>query len=336
MTEPALAEALKAFVARYYTVPCLGAKPSLGSVTHFMMCQQTNQVLNTAIERIAASNTYTDELLETILVMALDATLIGDQQAWATHMSGSTQVVAARHRLGMIGLSLYFVGQLILLVFSSCQLLLIQLLTCGRDSINDIFDFPRIFYMPLVTNIPRQSCDALDSISKLTKALKSWRQLRRGSDRLSHKFDAAEKLWIESFIYCRALLLHANPFVRAAAQAAETILYLSSQKCLELSEAQRLAKQLKYRLSCVPITCAVIEFTSVPIWLGAVLSQEGTATRAWFVNRLSQGMKQLQYRCSDVILKTLKRELAVFDGRWLTGVDDIWNELQHADNHTQQ
>ena len=136
---------------------------------------------------------------------------------------------------------------------------------------------------------------------------------------------------METFISCRVLLLHPDAFVRAAAQAAETILYLSSQKYLKLSEAQRLARQLKCRLSCLPITCAVIEFTSVPIWLGAVLAGEGTGARAWFVNRLSRGMKELQDRCSDVILKTLKRELAVFDARWSTRVDVIWDELRRVD-----
>lgn len=109
-----MAEALKAFVARYYSVPCLGALPPSQNITDLMMCQQIDHVLSIAIERIAGSDVYTDELLETILVMALDATLVGDQQAWTTHMSGSTQIVAARRRSGMTGLSLYFVGQLIL------------------------------------------------------------------------------------------------------------------------------------------------------------------------------------------------------------------------------
>lgn len=185
--------------------------------------------------------------------------------------------------------------------------------------------------MPLVANIPRQSCDALGSITTLIKSLKSWRQLRQASDRIRDTFAGAEKLWMKTFISCRVLLLHPDPFVRAAAQAAETILHLSSQPSLQLSEGQQLACQLKCRLSCLPVTCAVIEFTSVPIWLGAVLSQEGTTTRAWFINRLSQGVKELQERCSDVILKTLKRELAFFDERWLTRVDVIWNELQHFD-----
>lgn len=109
-----MAEALKAFVARYYSVPCLGAIPLAQNITDLMMCQQIDHVLSTAIERIAGSGAYTDELLETTLVMALDATLVGDKQAWTTHMSGSTQMVAARRRSGMAGLSLYFVGQLIL------------------------------------------------------------------------------------------------------------------------------------------------------------------------------------------------------------------------------
>lgn len=113
-SEPALAEALKAFVARHYSVSCLGAVPPSRKLTELMMCQQIDHVLSIAIERIAGSGAYTDELLETTLVMALDATLVGDREAWTTHMSGSTQMVAARHRSGMTGLSLYFVGQLIL------------------------------------------------------------------------------------------------------------------------------------------------------------------------------------------------------------------------------
>lgn len=185
--------------------------------------------------------------------------------------------------------------------------------------------------MPLITNIPSESCDALWSIARLTESLKLWRRLRQAGDRARDTFAGAEKLWMETFISCRVLLLHPDAFVRAAAQAAETVLYLSSQNYLKLSEAQRLARQLQCRLSCLPVTCAVIEFTSVPIWLGAVLSREGTSTRAWFINRLSQGMSELQDRCSDVILTTLKRELAVFDERWLTRVDGIWNELQRVD-----
>lgn len=133
-------------------------------------------------------------------------------------------------------------------------------------------------------------------------------------------------LWVKLYIKCRLHEGHSNPFVRATVKAAQIILHLSSPPDADQSQIPTLADELKHELSQLPVrSCWCMELTSCQIIVGAIASARGSATRAWFFDKLRNGVNTMRNRGWEDAFGFLERVLAT-DADMSSRLGALWRE----------
>jgi hypothetical protein len=171
---------------------------------------------------------------------------------------------------------------------------------CIRDSVNAIFNFPRLYHERLINALV--DCNH-KGISKLKTICGSFIQLQKSIDahrqhQLASNFVAREiEEPLANLHYeVRALRTTNDPYLDVAARSIELVLYLTwpSQSGAHLTF---LAGELKEAICGFPIKgCSYMNLTSFPLMIGAIAAERESLTRAWFVDRMAREVRAMQMR----------------------------------------
>ncbi|KAG9258715.1 uncharacterized protein F5Z01DRAFT_215342 [Emericellopsis atlantica] len=272
-SEPAFVEATMAAAVRYWS-PDLACK--LRSEMHL------HKATAMVISRVSSDDTYSDGFFGAVLTMALGERMVRNDAAWEIHMNGLVQTIKARQARGMASLPALFTDLMIL------------------DTVNDVIGFPRVYHPKLVELLE----DHADGIITTTSALAYRVVLLRGMVHLhrqnGYRRDEVEAIAeVSEIIQQRTLVLeaHSNPYVRCTTKANRLLSTLSWPLEVDESACASLADELKAEMESLPgRSCLYMDLTSCQIIVGAIASAPGSASRAWFIDKLSRGVRGMQRR----------------------------------------
>ncbi|PWY94396.1 hypothetical protein BO94DRAFT_581790 [Aspergillus sclerotioniger CBS 115572] len=322
-SEPALIEALLAVAVRQW---------SPGSTWQLQADNHSYTAVKLVKQLITSTRPKTDGVLGAVVSMAIGAALTQDQVVWNIHINGLVDIVKSRQFQALPVVPSWFIDFLV-------QLVLLGPYTThandmnGRDSINSIFGFPRVYHQSIVEAL---GDDQGQRISKLANICNRVIQLRELMEfRHQHQFDAyfiareIEEPLARLHYELRALRVESDAQVDAAARAIELVLYLlwpsSSGAHLTL-----LAAELKDAICRFPIKCCYyMNLTSFQLMVGAIAAEEGSLTRAWFVDRLARAVRVMHFHGWNEPLGIMQRKLTTdvgLNGRFRA----LWRELHHT------
>lgn len=201
-----------------------------------------------------------------------------------------------------------------------------------RDSVNAIFNFPRLYHERIL-EIMRDCND--QKISQIRAICDSVTQIQEtiGSQH-SQEFDSysiaqeIEEPLAKLHYEVRALRSLDDPYVQATARSIELVLYLlwPSQSGAHLT---LLAGELKDTICRFPIQgCSYMNLTSFQLMIGAIAANENSSTRGWFVDKMAREVRAMQLRgWNDPLSLLTNRNMPI---KALTvRLQALWEELHH-------
>jgi hypothetical protein len=126
-----------------------------------------------------------------------------------------------------------------------------------------------------------------------------------------------------------------NPAVRVASGGLEILLRLLSASPSPLPPAStrlaRLADELRADVEAQPVQpCVYMDMTSCTIMLGAIAAAPGSATRAWFVDKLRRVYTAMRDRGWDDPLRIIDSLLSQPDAGLIGLIKSLWVEVERG------
>ncbi|KAJ5668372.1 uncharacterized protein N7477_006942 [Penicillium maclennaniae] len=276
--------------------------------------QHSDTALNLIKRRLESAATSTDGVLGAVATMALGASLENDDIAWNIHIDGLVQILKER-KLRSTDPPPPWLSDLVVL-----------------DSVNAVFDFPRLYHESVVETLADCNDQRISRIKVICDSVIQVRQTisSQHSRELDSEFIARE---IEEPLAnlhheVRALRAVDDSYVQATARSMELVLYLlwPSQSGAHLT---LLASELKDIICQFPFQgCSYMNLTSFQLMIGAIAASENSPTRRWFVDRMAGEVRAMQLRGWNEPLSLLtNRNLPT---KALTGrLQALWEELYH-------
>ncbi|KAL4880310.1 hypothetical protein BJY04DRAFT_219304 [Aspergillus karnatakaensis] len=308
-SEPALVEASLAIAARQW---------SPDNAWQIQAEHHSCVAVNLIKESIMTASTRTDGILGAIITMAFGAALAHDDFAFKIHTEGLTQVIKDRLSRDPQTLPLWFVDFII------------------HDSVNRIFDFPRIWHPSIIEALGnchegkvQELADICDRVARLRRVIDLHHE--QPLDPMSIAREIEEPVAVLHY-EARGLRIHDSPYIDAAARAIELLLYLlwPTQSQAHLTY---LAGELKEAIVRFPIKgCSYMDLSSFHLMIGAVAAEEGSAERAFFIDGISRAVHWMQARGWKQPLELLeKRFLKDGDAGVIGRFRALWKEICDAD-----
>ncbi|RDW76864.1 uncharacterized protein DSM5745_06856 [Aspergillus mulundensis] len=308
-SEPALVEASLAVAVRQWSPDnTWQSKADYHSYTAVRLIKQ----------RITSITTPSDGVLGAVITMALGASLGHDEIAWKIHMDGLAHIVQERVARDPQSLPSWFVDLII------------------QDSINNIFEFPRVWH-PRIVEILGESHDRrilklaeiCDSVTEVRKTISSFHESPSDVAIAQEIEEPLARLHYEA----RNLRAPDNLHIDAAARAIELVLYLlrPTQSSAHLA---LLAAELKEVISRFPIKgCTYMDLTSFQLMIGAIAADRASPVRTWFVEKILKPVRWMQergWRAPLSIVETVGSD----PGDTLVGrLSALWKELYDLGDH---
>ncbi|KAL4899844.1 hypothetical protein BDW74DRAFT_106631 [Aspergillus multicolor] len=271
-SEPALVEASLAVAVRQWSPDnTWQSKADYHSYTAVRLIKQ----------RIASVTTPSDGVLGAVITMALGASLGHDEAAWRIHMDGLAHIVEERVARDPQSLPSWFVDLII------------------QDSINNIFEFPRVWHQRIVQTLGESHdrrilklAEICDSVIELRKVIGSFHENPSAIAIAQEIEEPLARLHFEA----RSLRASDNLHIDAAARTIELVLYLlwPTQSSAHLA---LLAEELKEVICRFPIKgCSYMDLTSFQLMIGAIAADGAPPVRAWFLEKILKPVRWMQER----------------------------------------
>ncbi|OOG00435.1 hypothetical protein ASPCADRAFT_187 [Aspergillus carbonarius ITEM 5010] len=305
-SEPAVIEALLAVAVRQWS-------PS--SAWQLQADNHLYKAIKLIKQLITSTRPKTDGVLGAVVSLAIGAALAQDQVAWNIHINGLADIVRSRQCGVWPAVPSWFIDFLV------------------QDSVNSIFDFPRVYHPSIIKALG--DCHG-QGISRLAEICDRVVQLRGVIEsRHQHWLDACvvareiEEPLARLHFETRALRLDGGAPIDAAARTIELVLYLLWPSPSE-AHLTLLAAELKDAICRFPIKCCYyMSLTSFQLMVGAIAAEEGSLTRAWFVDQLATAVRAMHLRGWDEPLSLMQRRATSDIG--LNGrLRALWRELHHT------
>ncbi|KAJ5198209.1 uncharacterized protein N7498_007326 [Penicillium cinerascens] len=279
--------------------------------------QHSCTAINLIKRRIASTMTSTDGVLGAVTTMAFGASLENDDVAWNVHIDGLAQILKERQSRSTTPPPSWLTGLVVHI---------------DRDSVNAIFNFPRVYHERILQILIECSDQ---SITRIKAICDSVIQLQKKIDSHDHqKFDSnlvareIEEPLATLHYKVRALRTIDDIYVQATARSIELVLYLlwPSQSGAHLT---LLAGELKEAICLFPIQgCSYMNLTSFQLMIGAIAADENSPTRAWFFDRMAREARALRLRGWNEPLSLLQdRNMPA--GGLTRQIQALWKELCH-------
>ncbi|KAJ5950903.1 uncharacterized protein N7479_009316 [Penicillium vulpinum] len=308
-SDPVLTEATLAVAVRHWSP---SAPWQLKAYRH------SYEAVHLINQRIMSTGTRTDGVLGAVTTLAFGATLEQDDVAWNIHVIGLAHMIKDRKSRSMKPPPSWMTNLIV------------------QDSVNAIFNFPRLYHEHIVEalidyddqRIPiiKRICD---SVIQLQEMIESHHQ---------HQFDPTsvareiEEPLSQLHYEVRALRATDDVYVQATARAIELVLYLlwPSQSGAHLT---LLAGELKEAICRFPIKgCSYMNFTSFPLMIGAIAADKDSLPRAWFVDRLTREVRAMQLRGWNRPLSLLQNKYNNNNSTLMGRFKALWQELYYVAN----
>ncbi|KAL4994645.1 hypothetical protein BDV10DRAFT_197365 [Aspergillus recurvatus] len=289
-SEPALVEASLAVAVRQWSPDnSWQSKADYHSYTAVRLIKQ----------RITSIETPSDGVLGAVITMALGASLAHDDIAWKIHMGGLAHIVKERVSRDPRSLPTWLIDLVV------------------QDSINSIFEFPRVWHQTIVQILGEHHdgrilklAEICDSVIRLRKVIDSIHLNSLISIPVAQDIEEPlARLHYEA----RNLRATDNLHIEAAARTIELVLYLlwPTQSAAHLT---LLAGELK------------------ELVIGAVAADKVSLVRAWFVNRIAKAVRWMQRRGWQDPLSVVETVFGTEPDDGLVGrFKALWGELYDID-----
>ncbi|KAL3470330.1 hypothetical protein BJX99DRAFT_264322 [Aspergillus californicus] len=269
-------------------------------------------------QQVTSTATPSDGVLGAVITMAFGAVLAHEDEAWRVHIDGLARIITEREARNSLALPSWFLDLVVI------------------DSINSIFDFPRVWHPSIVDALGKYHDKKILRLAEICDRVIKLRNIIDNLDGCC--LDAAviarevEEPLANLHYEARALRSSDNLHIDATARSIELILYLlwPSQSGAHLT---LLAGELRDAISRFPIKgCPYMDLSSFQLMVGAIAADKGSPARAWFVDKLSRAVRWMQTRGWREPLNILQKR-SVFDVhcRLMGLVKDLWRELHAAD-----
>ncbi|TRX96399.1 hypothetical protein FHL15_002671 [Xylaria flabelliformis] len=314
LSEPALFESSMAIGLRHWS-PCREYQ--------LIACESSSKATETIIQRIGSGRGVTDAVIAAVLTMAFGERLVHNDLAWNIHIDGAVRLVRERISQGLPALSPWIEDFL------------------TEDIINDMFGFPRFYHKKFVNAAHAThdvQCSSLIRIAGLCEKLAKWMQEMSTSRKYPQKSDFI----IESIMQpmqdmlaqARAIREDGSPTLRSACITIELIIFLSWSSPQGTINLTAVANELKEAICAKQFRpCHYVELTSCQLMIGAIAADEGSSTRAWFMNRLKSAWQMVKSRGCNDAMEILEKNIvleAAYNGYRLE-LEDLLNSKHLKD-----
>ncbi|KAI0858865.1 hypothetical protein F4860DRAFT_287598 [Xylaria cubensis] len=309
LSEPALFESSMAIGLRHWS-PCREYQ--------MIACESSSKATETIIQRIGSGQGVTDAVIAAVLTMAFGERLVHNDLAWNIHIDGAVRLVRERISQGLPALSPWIEDFL------------------AEDIINDMFGFPRFYHKKFVNAAHAThdvQCSVLIRIAGLCEKLAQWMQ-EMGTSR---KYPQTSDFIIESIMQpmqdmlaqARAIREDGSPTIRSACITIELIIFLSWSSPQGAINLTAVAKELKEAICAKQFRpCHYVELTSCQLMVGAIAADEGSSTRAWFMNRLKSAWQMVKSRGCNDAMEILEKNMVIETGLQAQ-FKSLWMELDN-------
>ncbi|RYC59100.1 hypothetical protein CHU98_g7107 [Xylaria longipes] len=279
-------------------------------------CELSSKAAETIIQRIGSGRGASDAVLAAVLTMAFGERLVHNDLAWNIHIDGAVQLIYERISRGLPSLAPWLEDLLI------------------KDIINDVFGFPRFYHKKLVNAIRTVhgvQCSSLIRMEGLCENLARWMQEINASRKYPQKSDFIMEHIMQPMhdvlSQARAIRAEGSPALQASCIAVELIIWLSWSSQPGAINLTAVASELKDAIYASQFRpCCYSDLTSCQLMLGAMAADEGSPTRAWFMDRLRSAWQMVKSRgCSDVT-DILERNM-IFKTSLEAQFESLWMEL---------
>ncbi|KAI1421932.1 hypothetical protein F5Y12DRAFT_663562 [Xylaria sp. FL1777] len=264
-----------------------------------VLCDHSSKATKNIIQHIDSGRGTTDAVLAAVLTIAFGERLVHNDLAWNIHIDGAVQMVNERRLLGLPAMSPLLEDILI------------------NDIINDMFGFPRLYHKKFV-NAARTArddrCSSLIRMADLCDNLACWMQRIDASRRHPQSSDFIMEHIMQPMHYIlsetRDMRANGSSALKASCIAVELIIYLSWGPLPVAINLTAVANELKEAICAVQCTpCCYSDLTSCQLMIGAMASDEGSPTRAWFIDRQKIAWQMVKSRGSDDAMDILERNM---------------------------
>ena len=256
----------------------------------------------------------TDGVLGAVFTLAFAERVARHEDTWKIHVGGLSQMIMLRRDHGERALPSWFQN---LLVFDSVKEVFLPtrarrktvLHALGEDSVRKVRHISTI-------------CEGLAELRRDVNACYAYPTVSP-SDELANRIQ--HRLQI---LHHKTSMLRSDPspYLQAFSRAIEIFLHLT-WPCHETVDLPWLAVDLK-RALCVPLVrlCSSMDLTYCQFMIGAVAAEDGSETKAWYLERLASMLLAMQLRGWDGTLEVLERGLMP-DAKLLSRFKALWMEI---------
>ncbi|KAI0551809.1 hypothetical protein F4679DRAFT_124729 [Xylaria curta] len=307
LSEPALFESSMAIGLRHWS-PCREYQ--------MIAYESSSKAIKTIIQCIGSGRGVTDAVLAAVLTMAFGERLVHDDLAWNIHIDGAVRLVCERISQGLPALSPWIEDFLI------------------EDIINDTFGFPRFYHKKFVNaayKTPDVHCSSLKRIADLCENLANWMEEMNTCRKYPQKSDfvigSIMQPMQDMLAKARAIREDGSPTLQSACITIELIIFLSWSSPQGAINLTAVASELKEAIHAKQFRpCHYVELTSCQLMIGAIAADEGSPTRAWFMNRLKSAWQMVKSRGYNDAMNILERNM-VFKTGLEAQFKSLWMEL---------
>ncbi|VUC29369.1 unnamed protein product [Clonostachys rosea] len=269
--EPALVDAALAIAFRKWQ-----PDPTCANWTAEMY---SHRAISQLIRRMESPGVPPENILAVVTTMLFSARLAADDAMWEMHGKGVVGILTQR------------CGQARLPWFNNLLLL---------DSMNYVFNFPRMFYSPVIPVLAQRNPEMqlvlqfLDGLIDLRTLIASHRSPQPRHADSADIEERASRLRTDA----GALRFHETPCIQIATRAGELLLELMWPSTLQSEDKEKtttLAEEIRILIQEQAFrTCIYNDLTSCTFMLGAIGARRGSPTRSWFVEASKKSARQLK------------------------------------------
>ncbi|KAI0487788.1 hypothetical protein F4859DRAFT_466185 [Xylaria cf. heliscus] len=279
-------------------------------------CDFSSKATESIIQRIRSGRVTTDAVLAAVLTMAFGERLVHNNQAWNIHMDGAAQLVYERISQGLPALSPWLEDLFI------------------KETINDVFGFSRYYHKKLVIAACTAhdfKCSPLIRMATLCENLACWMEGVNTSRKHPQKSDFIMEHIMQPMYdmlsEARAIRVNGSPTLQASCITVELIIYLSWSSSPEAINLNAVASELKEATCASQFRpCYYFDLTCCQLMIGAIAADEGSPTRAWFMDRLKSAWRIVKSRGCNNAMDILERNMTFKTGL-KAQFKSLWIEL---------
>lgn len=203
-------------------------------------------------------------------------------------------------------------------------------LTLNSDALNNVLHFPRFYHENIVETAKEYGYHPAWDVVALCSDLAQYRDSLQMRKQLGLELDAeTDKLYNALLRRARELQTYENTIIRATCFGVELVLHISQHYygCELRPNLTDTAAGMKEALSkSTNRRCFYMDLTSFHLMIGAITAEEGSQTKAWFIDKLRRAVLAVEARGWERPLEVLEKGL-VLDEDLASSLRALWHEI---------